>query len=177
MIEIRHLGRDELVRVAEIDRTEHIDALYRQVGEVLVEHHGDWDSPGWAREDLGSHSVPAKLRELHGYVDQGGVALGALVDSCLVGIGVVVPDNRPGEAQLAFLHVSAPWRGRGVGSRLSENLDELARGAGALRMVVSATPSKNTVEFYMGRGFLPTAHPSDRLRDLEPDDIQMCKVL
>jgi hypothetical protein len=44
-------------------------------------------------------------------------------------------------------------------------------------MVVSATPSSNTVTFYRARGFIPVAHPLKVLADLEPDDIHMHKVL
>ena len=152
--EIRQLSRDELGRVAEIDRTEHIDVLYDQDGERLVERHGGWDSPAWERDGDGEHSIEAKERELHGYLDIGGVAIAALVDGRLAGIGVVVPHLRPRVAQLAFLHVSAPWRGTGIGSRLAAQLDDIALSAGDTEMVVSATPSKSTVDFYLGRGFL-----------------------
>jgi GNAT superfamily N-acetyltransferase len=176
-IEIRRLSRDELERIAEIDRTEHIDALYVQDGERLVERRGCWDSPAWERNGQGEHSIEAKARELNAYLDGGGIAIAALVDERVVGIGVVVPHLRPGVAQLAFLHVSAPWRGTGIGSRLAGQLDDVARNAGDTAMVVSATPSKNTVDFYIGRGFLVTAHPLSELFELEPDDVHMRKTL
>jgi hypothetical protein len=44
-------------------------------------------------------------------------------------------------------------------------------------MVVSATPSTNTVHFYLGRGFEPTAEPLPELFELEPEDIHMEKQL
>jgi GNAT superfamily N-acetyltransferase len=175
--DIRRLGRHELGRVEEIDRAEHIDVLYLQDGERLVERPGSWDSPAWERDGRGQHSVESRVRELHRYVEHGGIALGALVEGRLVGIGVVVPRLRDGVAQLAFLHVSAPWRGSGIGSGLSAQLDDLARSAGAKEMVVSATPSKNTVTFYLGRGFVPMRHPLDELVQLEPDDVHMHKEL
>ncbi len=176
-LEIRQLRWDELGRVAEIDRSEHVDVLYVQDGERLVERSGSWHSPRWEANEHGEHSVEAKLRELHGYIDRGGVAFGALDDERLVGIGVVVPHLRPGIAQLAFLHVSARWRGAGIGSRLSAHLDDVARRAGDKEIVLSATPSKNTVCFYLGRGFLPTADPLEELLVLEPEDVHMCKAL
>ncbi len=175
--EIRQLGRDELGRVAEIDRTEHIDVLYVQDGERLAERPGRWDAPAWERDGHGGHSIEAKERSLHGYLDIGGVAIAALVDGRLAGVGVVVPHRRPRVAQLAFLHVSAPWRGTGIGSRLAAQLDDIARSAGDTAMVVSATPSKSTVDFYLGCGFHVTAHPLGELLELEPDDIHMRKTL
>jgi predicted N-acetyltransferase YhbS len=104
-------------------------------------------------------------------VDAGGIALGAFADGRLVGIGVVVPHLRPGIAQLAFLHVSEPVRAAGIGSRLSDEMDRLARSAGDSAMVVSATPSANTVRFYQGCGFELMAEPPAELSSVSP---RMC---
>ena len=95
----------------------------------------------------------------------------------LVGIGVVVPHFRPRIAQLAFLHVRAQVRATGIGSRLSDTLEQIARTAGDSDIVVSATPSENTVRFYLGRGFQPMAEPLAELFALEPEDIHMRKML
>jgi hypothetical protein len=43
-------------------------------------------------------------------------------------------------------------------------------------MVVSATPSANTVEFYLHLGFQPMAEPLPELFELEPEDIHLQKV-
>jgi GNAT superfamily N-acetyltransferase len=171
------LGRAELARVGEIDRRERIEVLYDQQGTQLVARHGEWSAPAWDPEGDGEHSVAARVDALERYVDGGGIAIGALAGGRLVGIGVVVPHLRPGIAQLAFLHVSAPSRATGVGSSLSGELEQIARDAGAAEMVVSATPSGNTVRFYLGRGFRPMAEPLAELLELEPDDVHLHKVL
>ncbi len=44
-------------------------------------------------------------------------------------------------------------------------------------MVVSATPSANTVRFYMGCGFELMAHPLPELFDREPQDVHLRKEL
>ena len=176
-VEVRRLGRTELWRVAEIDRGERIDVLYDQHGSQLVARHGDWSAPAWDPDGHGEHSVEAQVNALERYVDTGGIALGAFTSGRLVGIGVVVPHLRPRLAQLAFLHVSAPLRATGVGSRLSEQLEQIARTAGDSDMVVSATPSENTVRFYLGRHFRPMAEPLAELFALEPEDVHMHKVL
>ena len=176
-VEFRRLGRTELSRVGEIDRTERINVLYEQHGTQLVARHGNWSASAWDPEGHGGYSVEAKVHELQHYVDNGGVALGALASGRLVGIGVVVPDLRPGIAQLAFLHVSAPVRATGIGSRLSEQLEQIARTAGDSDMIVSATASENTVRFYLGRGFQPMADPLAELFALEPEDVHMRKML
>lgn len=58
-----------------------------------------------------------------------------------------------------------------------EQLEELARVAGDASMVVSATPSGNTVRFYLSRGFVPTAEPLAELVELEPEDVHMHKAI
>jgi GNAT superfamily N-acetyltransferase len=176
-VELRKLARDELVRVAEIDRREHIEVLYDQHGTQLVARRGDWSASAWDPEGHGEHSVTAQVRALEHHVDTGGIAVGAFAGGRLVGIGAVVPHLRPRTAQLAFLHVSAPWRATGIGTRLSEQLDQIARRAGDADMVVSATPSENTVRFYLGRGFQPVVAPFAELLELEPKDVHMRKVL
>ena len=93
------------------------------------------------------------------YADAGGIASGAFSGGRLVGIGVVVPHIRAAIAQLAFLHVSEAFRAAGVGSRLSADLELVARHPGDTEIVVSATPSENTVRFYLGRGYQPMARP------------------
>lgn len=176
-IEFRGLERSELSRISEIDRTERIEVLYDQQGTGLVARHGEWSAPAWGADGQGEHSVEAKVREAQHYLDGGGVALGAFADGRMVGIGIVVPHLRPGIAQLAFLHVSAPWRATGIGGRLCEQLEQVARSAGDSDMVVSATSSENTVRFYLGRGFEPAADPLAELFALEPEDVHMRKVL
>lgn len=151
--------------------------LFEQQGTRLVGRHGRWTAEPWAAAGDGEHSVQTKVRELERYLDRGGQALGAFVGGRMVGIGVVVPDLRPGIAQLAFLHVSEASRATGIGGRLCEQMEDIARAAGDATMVVSGSPSENTVRFYRGRGFSPSAEPVAELFELEPDDIHMQKTL
>jgi GNAT superfamily N-acetyltransferase len=175
--DIRPLVRAELSRIGEIDRTEHIEVLYEQRGTELVERCGEWSAPAWAPTGSGAHSVEGQRHALEHYVDSGGVALGAFAAGRLVGIGVAVPHLRPGVAQLAFLHVTSGQRGRGLGSRLVAELERLARDCGDIEMVVSATPSENTVRFYLSIGFELMAVPLPELFGLEPEDVHLRKAL
>ena len=177
LVEIRDLASSEFSRVGEIDRTEHIDVLYEQHGTELVARRGNWTASAWDPDGQGEHSVEAKRQALVHYADAGGIARGALSGGRLVGIGVVVPHIRPAIAQLAFLHVSQDFRGAGVGSRLTADLELVARRAGDREVVVSATPSENTVRFYWGRGYRPMAQPLPELLELQPEDVQMGKML
>jgi GNAT superfamily N-acetyltransferase len=171
-IKIRDLERAELARVREIDRTEGIDVIYRQHGPGLEEVPGEWSAQPW-HEGEGEHSVAQQHAALIGFADAGGIALGAFRGDRLVGIGVVVPHLRPGIAQLAYLQVSDGYRSSGIGKRLCDLLEERAIKSGDTEMVVSATPSVNTVRFYLNRGFRPVVDPLPELFELEPDDVHL----
>ena len=176
-VEVRRLGPSELTRVAEIDRTEPIELIYEQRGTELVERPGDWSASPWDLDGHGEHSVAAQRRALEQYTERGGITLGAISDGQLVGIGVIVPHVRPEVAQLAYLHVTSTFRAAGIGHRLAQALEQVARKAGDAEMVVSATPSENTVRFYLRRGFELMAQPLPELQELEPEDIHMHKAL
>ena len=176
-VDYRTLEPTELERIREIDRTERIEALYVQHGTRLEERMGDFSARAWFLEGDGEHSVAALLRMIEQRIDAGATAVGAFAADRLVGLGVVLPHIRPSTAQLVALYVSDGHRGRGIGGRLSDELERIAQEAGDLEMVVSATPSTNTVHFYLGRGFEPMVEPLPELYELEPDDVHMQKRL
>jgi GNAT superfamily N-acetyltransferase len=173
----RPLAPEDLARLGEIDRSERIGTLYVQHGSRLEAKYGDWSASAWFAEGEGEHSVAHQRTECERYLAAGGIAVGAFSEGCLIGIGIVTPHLRPGIARLAFLHVSNGYRARGVGGHLTEELERLAREHGDTRMVVSATPSLNTVRFYQRRGFEPMAEPLPDLFQLEPEDVHMEKRL
>ena len=176
-ITYRRLVAADISRLGEIDRTERIETLYVQHGSRLEERAGDWSAPAWFADGEGEHSVAYQRAECERHLAAGAIALGAFAERRLVGIGIVTPHVRPGIAQFAYLYVSNGYRARGIGSHLSDELEQLVRAQGDSEMVVSATPSLNTVRFYLGRGFEPMSEPLPELYELEPDDIHMEKQL
>jgi predicted N-acetyltransferase YhbS len=174
----RRLVAADLRRLGEIDRTERIDTLYVQRGAQLEARvGGDWSAPPWFSKGESEHSVAHQIAECERYLAAGGTALGAFADGRLVGIGIVTLHIRTRTAQLAFLHVSNGYRCSGIGGHLSDELGRFARAQGDTTMVVSATPSLNTVRFYRRRGFEPMSEPLPELYELEPDDVHMEKRL
>jgi GNAT superfamily N-acetyltransferase len=73
--------------------------------------------------------------------------------------------------------VSDGYRAQGVGARLADELERIARAAGDAETVVSATPSGNTVRFYLERGYEPDVDPPPELLELEPEDVHLRKRL
>jgi ribosomal protein S18 acetylase RimI-like enzyme len=174
---IRPMQSNELDRLGEIDRTERIERIYIQRGATLEESAQTFDVPPWSPTGTHAHSVPDQVGFLKWHVSEGGQAFGAFDGERLVGIGLVTPHIRPGIAQLSYLHVSNGYRGRGVGRRLVAELERVAREAGDAAMVVSATPTVNTVRFYMGCGYAPMAEPLAELFEKEPEDVHLSKRL
>lgn len=176
-ITCRPMEPAELSRLGEIDRTERIDSIYIQNGEALVESAQPFDVPPWSPTGTHPHSVPDQIGFCQWHVSRGASVFGAFAGERLVGIGLVTPHIRPGIAQLAFLHISHGYRGRGVGRQLVAELERVAREAGDSQIVVSATPTVRTVDFYMRCGFAPMAEPLPELFEEEPEDVHLEKRL
>lgn len=167
----------ELDRLGEIDRTERVESIYIQRGTALEERPDPCDVPPWSPTGDHAHSVTDQISFCQWHVSRGATVFGAFDGERLVGIGLVTPHIRPGIGQLAFLHVSDSYRGRGIGRRLVVALEELAVAAGDTAMVVSATPTVNTVRFYMACGYAPLAEPLPELFEEEPEDVHLGKRL
>src|SRR5262249_18523892 len=75
--------------------------------------------------------------------------------------------------QMKFLHVSRRYRHVGVGRTLFDMVVRRAAELGARRLYISATPSENTVKFYLRRGCRVTDDVDAALFQLEPEDIHL----
>lgn len=172
---IRQLARHEIERVWSIDRSEIIDHVYYlRDGELVLEPE-HYDLTGWP-PGVADESMPLLLD----CYDRGGIFWGAFEGDDLVGVAVL--DSRfigriCDQLQLAFLHVSRSYRRIGLGRTLFEMAACRARRLGARRLYVSATPSQNTVDFYLRLGCTVTDDVDRHLFELEPDDIHLEYVI
>ena len=171
MITGSELLRAEIERVWDIDRSEVIDKVYYLENGTLVlkpQHH---DVPGWPPGEAEKYT-PILLD----CFDRGGWFHGAFNDAKLV--GVVVLDckrigKRKDQLQLKFLHVGSAYRNRGLGKRLFDLARAVARERGARQLYISATPSENTINFYLRLGCQVADEPDPELLALEPEDIHL----
>lgn len=168
---IRELARDEIDLLWSIDRSETIDQVYyRRDGELVLEteHH---DVKGWPPGAVEAHTP--RLRDCY---DRGGTFWGAFAGSLLVGVVVLESEfigRERDQLQLVFLHVSKSFRRSGMGRTLFEQAVGRARTLGARRLYISATPSRNSVDFYLRLGCVLTYDVDTRLFEMEPDDIHL----
>jgi predicted N-acetyltransferase YhbS len=171
----RELLREEIEQVWNIDRSEVIENIYHFENGTLVLRPQHYDVPGWPPGEAEKYT-PILLDCL----DRGGWFYGAFDQAKLIGI-VVLESKRIGQhkdqLQLKFLHVSSSYRNRGLGTHLFELARAAAFERGARRLYISATPSMNTVNFYLRLGCTVTAEPDPELVELEPEDIHLeCDV-
>jgi predicted N-acetyltransferase YhbS len=174
-MQMRPLTRDEVELIWTIDRSEVHHHIYELHGGQLVRTPKYFEIPGW-RPDAPAKDTPVLLD----CFDRGGSFLGVFDAEALIGMGVL-ESARVGRArdqmQLAYLYVSRAYRGRGVGRQLFEAAVSLAREAGANALYVSATPTENTVDFYLDRGCALAPEPDPGLLAAEPDDIHLLYLL
>lgn len=168
---MRELARDELELCWTIDRREvHHNIYVMRDGQLLLTPY-HFDIPGW--QDTNSE-------KLYACFDRGGTFLGMFDGDRLVGASAVdtVPRGPNGDLlELKRLHVSRDYRGTGVGTRLFEAAKTIVRQRGAPAMYVSATPTENTVNFYLHRGCRLAVPPDQEALAQEPDDIHLvCDV-
>ncbi|MBT9368760.1 GNAT family N-acetyltransferase [Rhizobium sp. CSW-27] len=171
MVGMRELARHEIRSIWTIDRSEIIEATYRLKDGVLVLTADPHDVRGWPG-DLPAEKTPV-FEAGH---DRGDWFCGLFDGSRLVGIAIL-GHCLFGEAsqflQLKFFYVDKALRQMGLGKALFEAATREARNRGARRLYISATPTQNTVDFYLHRGCRLLETPDPVLFDEEPDDLHL----
>ncbi len=174
-MEYRLLNKEEIKRVNEIDRTEVIEHIYYYREEKLELVKEFCSVNKWNHEEVQIHTS-----SLNDICNRGGFIFGAFDGSNLVGI--ISLDNEfigrnKDQLNLAGFWVSKDYRKMGIGKTLVKLVKEKAKEMGAKKLYVSATPSENTVNFYMNRGFELAKEIVGKLYELEPEDIHMECIL
>lgn len=84
--------------------------------------------------------------------EAGGAVVGHLTGALLA----VSPMWTAPRAELFSMHVMAPWRGQGIGSRLVGRFRDWAQDRGVVQLRVSAyTANEGALRFYQRHGFTP----------------------
>ncbi|MHB1295014.1 MAG: GNAT family N-acetyltransferase [Anaerolineae bacterium] len=181
-MQIRALTWRELPRLAEIDRTEEVHALYRWVDGRLLHDAVQLSVPTWDEE-----GIRTRIGRLERVVREGGVAFGAFAEEQepggpdrLVAIAVLsggfLPDKR-GLLELVQLHVSNGYRRRGIASALMIEVLRTARARGAQGLYISASETDSAQGFYASLGARPTDRVDPERFAHEPTDIHMVLLL
>jgi N-acetylglutamate synthase-like GNAT family acetyltransferase len=172
-MEYRILKRDELVRLKEIDRSEIVEKLYYLEDSKLVlkDEFYDVKNDSWINQ-VEQHVSP----RLYALFDRGGTVYGAFDKNKIIGMAALESKfigKKKDQLQLYLLYVSKVYRKCGVGKKLMQMSMDKARLVGAKKLYISATPSQNTVDFYLRLGCQLTSELNPELFELEPEDIHL----
>ncbi len=171
MIKYRELIRDEIELIRGIDRSEIIRGVYHyDKGSIRLEEVYQ-KNDGFPEEELLKN-----IKNLNHLLDSNGKIYGAFKENELIGMSALGM-NPVGKLQdklpLEILYTSQNSRGLGVGSTLMKMVTEEVIRQGYDKLYISATPTINTVDFYIKKGAVITKDPDPIILEIEWDDIHL----
>lgn len=172
---IRLLQRDEVPLIWQIDRREIIHNIYRLRDAELALIPEHYDMQGWPPGEA-EHYTPILLD----CFDRGGTFWGAFENEKMVGTAILESKFiglQRDTLQLKFLHVAHRHRKQGLGTKMFYLAVEHASLLGAKKLYISATPSENTINYYMKLGCVLATEIDPDLFALEPEDIHLEYVI
>lgn len=169
MITYRNIEKKDLEKIYDLDMSEHIDEAYvLREGELKI-YPNVLDIPNWDEEKR--EKIKGKIEKV---INENGVVIGAYEEDILVGIvslsKKVISGNR---VQLVTLHIDKGRRGMGIGSKLFDLIVKEAKDLNVAGIYISASPKKNTIDFYLHKGCVSTKNIDEELLKEEPEDIHM----
>ncbi|KGL41022.1 GNAT family N-acetyltransferase [Listeria newyorkensis] len=168
-MEFKWLVRDELSQLKDIDRKEFVGEVYYVRNQMLQLVKEYYDIEGWLESELTIY-----VQRLESLFDRDGIIIGAYEEGILVGLVSLESYLIDGKTmKLDMLYVSHDYRGKGLGRRLIDIISQEATELGAKELYISATPVRNTVDFYLRLGAELANPPDIYLFELEPLDIHL----
>ncbi|AQY50808.1 GNAT family acetyltransferase [Listeria weihenstephanensis FSL R9-0317] len=168
-MEFRWLTRKELTQIENIDRKELIEEVYYVRDQELKLVKEYYDIEGWLPSELALYT-----QRLTSIFDRDGVIIGAFDKDILIGIVSLESYLIDGKTmKLDMLYVSHDYRKKGLGRRLVDIISQEASELGAKELYISATPVRNTVDFYLRLGAELANPPDIYLFELEPLDVHL----
>ena len=168
---MRLLRRDEIPLIWQIDRREIVERIYTLMNGELILKPDYFDIQGWPPGEAEQYT-PILMDSY----DRGGTFWGAFEKDMLVGVAILESKfigSQEDTLQFKFLHISRDARKQGLGTRLFHLAVEKARAFGARKLYISATPSENTVNYYLWLGCVLAGEIDPELFTLEPEDIHL----
>lgn len=169
--EIKVLTRDNF-------RADSLDDFirYQEVNECWRCIDGEWQLlPIAFTEDWNLPRLREEAADLLRAIAEGNPVIGAFDGAQVVGYAQLGErlGSRGQYIELVSYHVSAPYRGKGIGRRLFAAICDAARSLGAEKLYISAHSSRESQAAYRALGCVP-AQEVDAMRTAsEPCDVQM----
>lgn len=167
----RCLRENEIHLIKEIDRSEEIFEVYKLHDNKLILVPSYELVTGFTDSEINQ-----VLSRQYRIVEDDGKIIGAFHDELLVGVGSIENKKRgtpPAYCKMDILYVSNRYRNMNIGKTITDACRMEAKRIGAQHLYISATPSKNTIDFYLKLGAILAAKVDQELFALEPDDIHL----
>jgi N-acetylglutamate synthase-like GNAT family acetyltransferase len=170
-MKIGAVKRKEIEEIRFIDRSEIINQIYYYKNNKLILNNEYYNVTGWE-----PNNIERNINKLYELYDRGGSFFGLFQEERIVGVIVLeckFIGNDNDQLQVVFLHIDNNYRKKGYGKILMNQIKERAKELGAKKLYISATPSKNTVDFYVHLGCKLASEINADLYQLEPYDIHL----
>jgi predicted N-acetyltransferase YhbS len=170
-MKLSKLRLEEIKRIKEIDRSEIVKHIYYYRDGNFELEEEFYEIQPWSQSELRDH-----INHLMKLSKKGGYIYAMIDDQKLIGVIALECDfigRKKDQLQMVFLHVDSHYRHQGIGKKLMEKAKEKARELGAKRFYISATPSLNTIRFYLALGCKLASEIDPELYELEPEDIHL----
>lgn len=167
----KELKKEEVYQLVEIDRSDYSENTYQLLNGQLIIQPSIFNHPGISKKNYKPY-----IDEVHNILDNGGMVCGAFCEEKLVGICSI--DSKPvgkykNMLNLGLLWVSKEARRTGIASKLIDICKEYVLKSGFSSIYISATPSKNTIDFYLRIGSIILKDIDPELYAMEPEDIHL----
>ena len=170
-LKIRTIRRSQIEKIKNIDRSEIVDKVYYFDGGKLKLKNEFYDIKCWESPELEKN-----IEHLYKIYDKAGYLVGCFEGDKLVGVAALdsefIGKNRD-YLQLYFLHVDSEYRRTGIGKKLLQKAAKYAKKLMARKLYISATPSQNTIDFYINNGCQLVSELNPDLYQQEPRDIHL----
>lgn len=174
-MDYRELNREEIIKLVEIDRSEVIENIYYLRDNQLELEKEYYDMKSFPPGEL--DEIIERQYKIH---DNKGIIYGVFNGDKLIGVTSLENKLRGKNniyMKMDIIFVSKDYRGQGIAKKLVQIIKKEAKDRGAKKMYISATPSENTVNFYINVGCQLTAELDHELYKLEPEDIHLELIL
>lgn len=114
-----------------------------------------------------------KTREIRDELKNGATLIAVYDKNRLVGLATVGSEkfgSKSQYVQLIKLYVNKDDRGKGIGSKIFEEIIKAAKETGAEKLYISASSAIETTAFYLAMGCTDTEEINEKLYELEPCD-------
>ncbi len=167
----KQLNKSELDLLKDIDRKEVVNEVYYYIDKKLKLVDEYYNIEEWNLKELNEYidrliNIQKRAGKIYGAFDNGKIVGLVALESKLIG-------EKLDQLKLDMLYISTNYRKQGIGKMLVNLVCKDAIKLGAKKLYISATPFKNTVDFYSALGAKITGEINKSLFELEPFDIHM----